>query len=115
MPSPETRDLIQWMVITTAGIIGLVGIFARVVVWPWIQSQLVRPLAETRHQVLVNGGTSEPPTVRDEIAALADGMRSSHAEIKRDIGGIRQEIREERTERREADAEIRRRLDDHLS
>lgn len=115
MPSPETRDLIQWMVITTAGILGLIGIFAKVVVWPWIQSQLVQPLAETRHQVLVNGGTSDPPTIRDDLAAVAEEMRVGMRDIKRDVGGIRQELREERTERREADAELRRRLDDHLS
>ncbi len=110
MPSPETRDQIQWMLGTLLAVLALVGLLARYVVLPWIRSQLVQPLAETRHQVLINGGTSEPPTVRDEIAALAGEMRSSHAEIKRDIGGIRQELREERTERREAVAELRRHL-----
>lgn len=96
MPSPETRDLIQWALASTLAILTLVGLVARFVVLPWIRSQLIQPLQEAREYARPTGN------------GFAEEMRTGMREIKRDIGGIREEIRQERQERREADAELRR-------
>lgn len=115
--SAETRDLIQWMVITAVGLATLIGIFVQIVIKPWIQSQLVQPLAETRHGVLINGGVSDPPTLRDDLGELRDGLeelrdefRAVSREIRRDIGGLREENRTERAERRAGDRRIEEQL-----
>ena len=75
-----------WLVIGSAcgTFLAVVGVLA--LVWafmkPWLISQLVEPLHETRdasrqtqHQVTVNGHSSETPTVLDLLSELRTGQQ----------------------------------------
>lgn len=48
---------------------------------PWLVLQLVEPLRETRHQVTVNGHSSDTPTVLDLLSELRDGQARIHDEV----------------------------------
>lgn len=55
---------------------------------PWLKAQLIDPIHETRHQVTVNGHSSDTPTVLDLLAELRDGQE----QIRRDVDEYRTEL-----------------------
>jgi hypothetical protein len=50
-------------------LLSLIGIVFSVIK-PWLREQLIEPIRQTHQQVTVNGGVSNPPTLKDEIGAV---------------------------------------------
>lgn len=63
-------------------ILALLALIWRTVVKPWLVSQLVDPLHETRHAVTINSHSSDKPTVLDRLSDLADGQQEIRDEVE---------------------------------
>lgn len=85
------RDLIEVAGATVGlalGLCALIGIAAKWVVLPWIQTHVVVPVKETNRQVTVNGHASRDPTLKDSIHTLRDQhtrLSEQYDELRRDI------------------------------
>jgi hypothetical protein len=75
--------------INTIGFIG--GTFLTIVavcavVWkflkPWLREQLFEPLQDVHKEVTVNGGKSNPPTLKDELSILGSKVDQLSADIR---------------------------------
>lgn len=76
--------------------------------WGGWQSYRSRQIAEQARDYAEPTGNG----FAGDLRAFMARTDASLVEVRRDVGGIRSELREERTERREADADLRRRLDE---
>lgn len=90
------------VVIQAGGVLTALGVIATAFAWPikkwawpgfkrWLTRELLVPIRETHHSVTVNGGKSEPPTLRDDFSELrADvaEVRSDVAEVRSDMAGL---------------------------
>lgn len=63
------------------GLCALIGIAAKWVVLPWIQTHVVAPVKETNRQVTVNGHQSRDPTLKDSVHRLQE----QYGHLRRDI------------------------------
>jgi hypothetical protein len=72
--SPETRDLVTWVLGTIVTGLVVVGFAVRYVLVPYLRDHLVRPVEDVRKQVSENSHTNTPATLPDRIEDV-------HAEI----------------------------------
>lgn len=77
----ETVTLIVGVLTAATLFAGLVGLLARLLLLPWLRSELVKPVQETARQVRLNGHVSDPPTLKDDVHALTSDV----AELRDDL------------------------------
>lgn len=78
----ETADLVLACIGITLGLCTLAGLFAKVVLLPWLREHLVTPLKETKHQVSINGHVSAEPTLLDKIDSLQGAVDDTQADVR---------------------------------
>lgn len=82
--------------------LALTGLAAKFIVLPWLEDRfapLAKKVAETHHQVTVNGHTSEDPTLVDRVHAnqesideLRTVVRELKGESRRDLADMRLDL-----------------------
>lgn len=68
--------LVVGMLTASTLVLGLLGMAVRFVLVPYLERNLVRPLAETRHQVTANQHASPNPTVPDRLEDMHTDLRA---------------------------------------
>lgn len=78
MEHADTVTYVCGAVLALAAVCGL----AWQLVKPWLREQLFEPLKEINKQVTVNGGRSDPPTLKDDLCNLSTKVDSVANDIK---------------------------------
>lgn len=80
--SPETRDLVTWILGTTLSISAIIGLVVKFVLMPYLRNHLVEPMKQVEKQVSENHHSNLKPTVLDRIDDVQQSVQEMRSEIQ---------------------------------
>ena len=80
--SPETRDLISWILGTTVTLSVIIGLVVKFVLMPYLREHLVKPMKQVEKQVSENHHSNKKPTVLDRIDDVQRSVEEMRTEMK---------------------------------
>lgn len=82
--SPETRDVITWILGTAVTASVLIGLGTKFVLMPYLKEHLISPMKQVEKQVTENHHSNSVPTVLDRI----DDVQEAVEDLRREMRGM---------------------------